>query len=96
MDINTTLPGTPVSGTLGKPSFRFDVVEGKYRAMITFPVNTGEYNPTFLQVPITFDKWNDFNTSINNTWRPLFEELKKKYDITNLIIPDDVDSWFLN
>lgn len=103
MDINITQTETKViKGTLGKPRFSMSPDnKGKYTASIRFPIIDAEQKiapiPTFndVTVNIPIEEWNNFWSNFN-TGGYFFQLLKSKYDISALVIPTDIETWFIN
>lgn len=95
MDITITQTKNIV-GTLGKPDFIMKSINDKYSATISFPiVTTGEFTNERVVCKITSENWNTFWSLFNNG-KFLVDTLKVQQNMSNLIIPNDIESWFVN
>lgn len=84
-----------IHGELGKPTFIMRPMLDKYTAIITFPVLKDGVSFRTLTTQITEKKWNAFWSQFNDG-RHLIEKLQEKYDLSTLVIPDDIEDWFVN
>jgi hypothetical protein len=86
-----------VKGELSKPTVHIEPVlhaayPGKYSycADVRFTVNGQTLTLTYGP-----DQWNEFWNNFNSG-NFLIEELKKKYNLDSLVIPNDIEDWFVN
>ena len=102
MDIDITQTTIKrIKGTLGKPFFSMEPSANQYSGTIIFPVTTTNegmvlgFTTDSMTVVIKPQDWNVFWAQFNNG-KFLIETLKAQYDITDLIIPTDIETWFTN
>lgn len=95
--IITTEISKKYEGELGKPTIHFQPnANGIYMGTITFPLlgpNRILKGTMILEYPSA--EWNDFWQAFN-TVTFLIQQLIAKYDLTDVEIPDNIESWFLN
>ena len=93
MEIQTTITTEQViKGTLGKPRFGMHTnIDQQYWGVVTFPVSGGSE----LQVEIKPEEWNEFWSNFSSG-KYLIERLKTEYDLSTLVIPNDIEEWFVN
>lgn len=93
MEIDTTIVTEHiVKGILLKPTFIMSVDgQQRYSGKVIFPVSNG----TELVVEIKPEEWNTFWSNFSNG-KYLLEVLKAEYDLSTLVIPSDIETWFNN
>jgi hypothetical protein len=96
IDITKTIE-QKIKGKISKPEITLTPLSsGQYTARVTFNILNDVGAPVEL-IRIDYDvtQWNEFWNNFNSG-KFLLEELKKVYSLDNLIIPDDIESWFVN
>lgn len=96
MEIETKIVTEEViKGTLGKPRFEMWNNGDGYEGRVIFPILVSDLKANEIEVKIPTEEWNTFWANFSNG-KYLIETLKREYDLSTLVIPNDIESWFSN
>jgi hypothetical protein len=96
MEIETTITTEEViQGEIGKPRFEMWNDGSGYQGRILFTIARNGLPSNDIEVKISTIEWNDFWSKFSSG-KYLIELLKAEYDLSTLVIPNDIETWFSN